>query len=495
MAGIGLNTDTILDLFSLFGGMKQAEQTEKAGQIASGEGQRMLDEPLTGAEGNVGTVGMVVPEGGFVIPRAVAEYLGLRGGRVKGVDEARNLVNNLRKRGKRDLAEQVIATFNRQGGGGVQTDPGISDIVAGASKDIENENRLAREDTARQYRALEEIKAANVAGVGKARGTIESGFGQVMTGIRADEAKAVSSLVPAKFMSLMPWMQAASLRAEVMRNFTDTSAQAMDMERGAMKWKHDQEDAALEDRLANDPSFAGRPELIENERRKQRFMQREEQGIVYTNLVVQQEAVRSNLDLATAQLVETGAAQTAAGFADLSKQEALLRDAFSARATQAQLDKVQRSLSVDMLEREGRIGEAGFLATITTTYYPTTDALREGMDLRVAWEATEEARRLAAAGLMAQGEMVIGESAGMVADTFKNWADTRAARKAAEAAAEQARHQTELGWAKFGLGAATSLTSAFKPSTDTTQQTQSPFQGGQGGGMGVSGQPEGERYA
>jgi len=369
---------------------------------------------LTGGHSQVGTTENEVPTGGFRLPEEVQGWLSERnqavadrpgglaglfsgignfisgdkapeamGFQITSVDQANELVNEIRKENPA-LADQLAQSFNEQLGGR-QLHYGATDIQGALLDDHATQTEEAEADWQRQLRGMGLLESRGEETL-QARRDIAAGMDKIIADSRRAEEDAINSLDYAKAGSLMQLANAIQMRQEVMDNFQDNTTIAMETARGAMNFRHRQDEEALRNRLANDPAFANRPDQIEAQVQNLRHMQRDELFDAAGGMKVQYDLQRSQLDLNTANL-QSQAAMAAAGEAvSISGMESGIKQHFADVRTNAEMNRTQVNVSMDLLDRDNKTDMANYLRDMTKTVVPFAPVLQMAMGLDIAIE-------------------------------------------------------------------------------------------------------------
>jgi len=209
---------------------------------------------------------------------------------------------------------------------------------------------------------------------------------KIIADSRKAEEDAVNSLDFAKASSLMQLGNAIQLRQEVMDNFQDNTAIAMETQRGAINFRHRQEEDALRNRLANDPQFANRPDQIEHQVQALRHGQKEELFNAAGNMKVQYDAQRAQLDVSTANLQSQAAVAMAGEAVNISGMESGIRQHYANVRLDAEMNRTQVNVSMDLLDRDNKTDVANYLRGMTKTVVPYAPVLQMAMGLDIAIE-------------------------------------------------------------------------------------------------------------
>jgi len=171
-----------------------------------------------------------------------------------------------------------------------------------------------------------------------------------------------------------------------MDNFADNTAIAMETQRGAINFRHRQEEEARRNQLANDPAFANRPDQIEFQIQAMRHGQKEELFNAAGNMKVQYDARRAELDASTAQLQSTAAMAMAGEAVSISGMESDIRKHYADVRLDAEMNRTQVNVSMDMLDRDNKTDVANYLRDMTKTVVPYAPVLQMAMGLDIAIE-------------------------------------------------------------------------------------------------------------
>jgi hypothetical protein len=475
---MGLNLG-VLDILGAIPQFMAAGEARKSAQARAGT-------QLTGGYSRVGGEGQAVPQGGLQIPPDAAEFLSRNNAEVgkaagfgilnpildffgtgppkregglpvniQSVDEANALVDALRKSGNSSMADDLAAEFNRQLGVTSPTSPGVREYTQALESDYAKTSAAAEEDWARQQEGLGVIRSGKGL-IDASRLALNKGTDRILAQAKRDEEEAVDALDMAKVSNIAQLSTAMEMRRQVMSSFQDQSARALETQRGALDSRHRGEEEALRNRMANDPAFANRPDQQEAQIRALRFGQREELSTVAGNLIVQQQNLRLAADQNTAQLVAQSAGQTAAGFANIGEFESNARTHYNDVSREAELNRVQNGLQLNMLEREGRTQEANYIRSMSKIVVPHAPIMALAMQLQIATEDRANALKWGSEADMAAAMSQIG-------NIFNNLSARDMQKDQLELQQETARKGAEMQGIGLGIQAVGTVGGLFKP--------------------------------
>lgn len=385
------------------------------GQLgARGQALERAGTQLEGGYSQVGTIGGEIPAGGFRLDDDVRGWLEAHnasvnrpGGFFEGVgqgigtffsgdmpaeeilasirtvDDARNLVNEIRKTNPA-MADALVKKLNEQLGG-QQTTFGASDVKEALLGDFATQTEEAEEDWQRQLRAMGLLESRGEE-TDRARRDASAGLDRIIEQTREDEMSAIHSLDLAKAGSIFQLADSMRLRQEVLSNFQDNTAIAMETQRGAINFRHQQDESSLRNRLANDPAFSNRPDQIEQMVQNLKHSQRDELFDAAGNMKVQHDNMRASLDMNTAQLEAQAGMAFAGQTTQIAGLESGIKRQFAGIRAETEMNRTQVNVSLDLLDRDGKTELAGFLRDMTRIVVPYAPVLQMAMGLDIAIE-------------------------------------------------------------------------------------------------------------
>ena len=317
--------------------------------------------------------------------QAIQDQLSASGGRLSQA-EVQDFAQQLRAIGQDDLASELVFQAGEQSGG-TSIDPGIRELIAAGQRDVREAENLADRDFNRQLEALSILQGAQSL-IPELRQSAQTQFAGALQSERQAENRAIRNLQGGRLEALLPLVEAQRIRQELSIRFDPEQAgvAAIESQRQALDVRHREETTALQSRLSNDPSFSGRPALIENEMRKLNFAQRNEMGTLQNGLRADFARISADIDLQTGAFVAQAAANTAAGLLGIRQMQAQANDVFQARRTQLNMSRIANDVNIGILEREGRLQQANFLRTMTELFVPEADLVRQAFAVNLQLE-------------------------------------------------------------------------------------------------------------